>query len=387
VIEPSRDLHSDSVFGTSKRLDLLRTGAQILVIDDEETNLRLIRGMLRHAGYHYVATLNDARHLEHQIAAQPPDLVVLDLHMPHRHGFSVIEALQPWILAEHLPVLVVSGDGSSESRHRALSLGARDFLTKPFDLTEMTLRVRNQLETRLLYQDVRKQNRALLETINGRTQQLEHTRIEMIERLAIAAEYRDDETSRHTQRVGQMSARLAHALGLAAADAHLIERASPLHDVGKIGIPDALLRKTSGLTTEEMAVMQTHTVIGANILRGSDAPLLQLAEVIALSHHERWDGRGYPQAIAAEDIPLAGRIVAVADAFDALTNDRPYRKAQSIEDGVREIVLHRGTQFDPTVVDALADAVVSEMAMSGSTTTACAPARRTPQRPAAVLRS
>jgi putative two-component system response regulator len=353
---------STSLFGSSERIDLLRTAAHILVIDDEETNLRLIRGMLRHAGYRHVTTLDDARMLERHLAEAPPDLVIVDLHMPGRDGFEVIEVLQPWIISEHLPILVVSGDTSSAARHRALSLGARDFLTKPFDLTEMTLRVRNQLETRLLYQDVRKQNRALLEAIHGRTRELEHTRIEMIERLAIAAEYRDDETSRHTERVGTMSARLAEALGMPPGEVRLIRRASPLHDVGKIGIPDLLLRKSTSLTAEEMAVMQTHTIIGATILGGSEAPLLRLAEVIALSHHERCDGAGYPHRLSGEQIPLAGRIVAVADAFDALTNDRPYRKALSIDASMREIAAHRGRQFDHQVVEALERVVATEAA-------------------------
>jgi putative two-component system response regulator len=339
----------------------LRSAAHILVIDDEDANLRLLRGMLAHAGYRSVVTLKDARVLEAEVAAAPPDLVIVDLHMPHRDGFSVIEALHPWIVRDHLPVLVVSGDGSSDARRRALSLGARDYLTKPFDLIEMTLRVRNQLETRLLYQDVRKQNRALLETIHGRTQELEHARVEMLERLAIAAEYRDDDTSRHTARVADLSARVAAELGLPASDVHLIRRATPLHDVGKIGIPDALLRKTSSLTAEETAVMQTHTVIGASILSGSGAPLLRFAEVIALSHHERWDGLGYPHGVAGENIPLAGRIVAVADAFDALTHDRPYRKARPIVDSMREILLNSGTQFDPKVVGALQHALAEEI--------------------------
>ena len=345
--------NSPRLLGTTNRFDLLRSAAHILVIDDEEANLRLIRGMLAHAGYRNVTALKDARDFEAHIAHSEPDLVIVDLHMPHRDGFSVIAALQPRIANDHLPVLVITGDISSEARHRALALGARDFLTKPFDLTEMTLRVRNQLETRLLYQDLRKQNRALLEAIHGRTQELEHTRIEMIERLAIAAEYRDDDTSRHTARVGSMSARLATILGMTESEVRLMQRSAPLHDVGKIGIPDALLRKRSSLSGDEMALMQTHTTIGANILHGSEAPLLQLAEVIALSHHERWDGCGYPHRLGKEDIPIAGRIVAVADAFDALTNDRPYRRAQTREDALREIVRNRGTQFDPLVVDAL----------------------------------
>jgi putative nucleotidyltransferase with HDIG domain len=273
--------------------------------------------------------------------------------MPDRDGFAVIQALQQRIVEDHLPVLVVSGDISSEAKHRALALGARDFLTKPFDLTEMTLRVRNQLETRLLYQDVRKQNRALLEAIHGRTQELEHTRIEMLERLATAAEYRDDDTGQHTERVGSMSGRLAEVLGLPADDVSLIRRAAALHDVGKIGIPDALLLKPSRLTDEEMAVMRTHTVIGAHILGGSHAPLLQVAEVIALSHHEWWNGAGYPKQLSGNDIPIAGRVVAVADAFDALTHDRPYRGGQTVSQSMREIVRGGGVQFDPKIVDAL----------------------------------
>jgi putative two-component system response regulator len=354
------DPPSSTVLGGSERLDLLRSAAHILVIDDEDINLRLIAGMLRHAGYAQVTTLADARNLEQHLATTPPDLVICDLHMPLRDGFSVITALQPWIISEHLPVLVVSGDISSRARHHALSLGARDFLTKPFDLSEMTLRVRNQLETRLLYQDIRKQNRALLEAIHGRTRELEFTRIEMIERLAIAAEYRDDNTSRHTERVGSMSAQIAMALGLGTGDVNLIRCASPLHDLGKIGIPDALLRKPGSLTADERVLMQTHTIIGANILGGSEAPLLKLAEVIALSHHERWDGAGYPHRLAGEQIPLVGRIVAVADAFDALTNDRPYRKALPLDAAMREILRHRGTQFDAIVVDALDRVIASD---------------------------
>jgi putative two-component system response regulator len=343
----------ESPFGTSHRLDLLRAAARILVLDDDAITLRLITRMLHHAGYPSVTALSDAQQLEAQIALSPPDLVILDLHMPHRSGFEILERLRPLIRDEHLPVLVISGVIPAPVRRRVLALGARDFLTKPLDRTEMTLRVRNQLETRLLYQDVRKQNRALLEAIHGRTQELECTRLEILERLATAAEYRDDSTSEHTQRVGSMSARLAEALGISDDDTRLMRHAAALHDVGKIGIPDALLLKPAQLTEDETAVMRTHTVIGAHILGGSVAPVLQLAEVIALSHHERWDGTGYPRALKGEAIPLAGRIVAVADAFDALTNDRPYRKARSRKAGLQEIARHTGTQFDPAVAAAL----------------------------------
>lgn len=342
----------DALFGGSDRLALLRTAAHILVIDDEEMNLRLITSMLRASGYRCVTTLADPRQLEGRLDGAAPDLIVLDLHMPLRSGFDVLEALQPWIVAEHLPVIVVTGDPSIESRRHALSLGARDFLEKPFDLIELTLRVRNQLETRLLYQDVRKQNRALREAVHGRTQELEETRIEMLVRLAVAAEYRDDSTSRHTMRVGEMAARLTDAIELGDGNVALMKRAAALHDVGKVGIPDALLLKPTGLMPEETSLMRTHTTIGAHILGGSEAPLLQMAEVIALSHHERWDGLGYPQNLVGDAIPIAGRIVAVADSYDALTNDRPYRRALSSRDAIAEIEACRGTQFDPAVVDA-----------------------------------
>lgn len=342
----------DAMFGESDRIALLRTAAHILVVDDEELNLRLITSMLRASSYRCVTTLSEPRQIEARLEGAPPDLILLDLHMPTRSGFDVLEALQPWIVAEHLPVIVITGDASIESRRRALSLGARDFLEKPFDLIELTLRVRNQLETRLLYQDVRKQNRALREAVHGRTQELEETRIEMIVRLAVAAEYRDDNTSRHTMRVGEMSARLAEAMKLGDDQIALMKRAAALHDIGKVGIPDALLLKPTRLTVEEMALMRTHTTIGAHILGGSEAPLLQMAEVIALSHHERWDGMGYPQNLVGSAIPMAGRIVAVADTYDALTNDRPYRRALSVRDAIVEIQACRGTQFDPAVVDA-----------------------------------
>ncbi|MGE3276780.1 MAG: HD-GYP domain-containing protein [Vicinamibacterales bacterium] len=351
---------ADQLFGGSDRLNLLLTAAHILVMDDEESNVRLLSSMLRRAGFTRVSTLTDSRELESHFKQTEPDLVVLDLHMPHRDGYEVLRALAPWISLEHLPVLVITGDISLDARRQALTLGARDFVTKPFDAIEVSLRVRNLLETRLLYQDVRKQNRALLESIHGTTRELQDTRIEMLERLAVAAEYRDEGTSKHTERVGEMTARLAEALGIDREQQALLHRAAALHDVGKIGIPDGLLLKPGQLNAEEMEVMRSHTTIGAHILGGSHAPLLQLAEVIALTHHERWDGGGYPQGLAGDAIPLPGRLVTVADAFDALTNDRPYRRGVSVNEALGEIHRLRGQQFDSDVVDALL-AVVPRM--------------------------
>jgi putative two-component system response regulator len=339
----------------------LLSTARILVVDDDSEEVGLLKAMLRNAGFAYVSGLTDARQFEWRFHAAPPDLLILDLQMPDRDGFAILELLRPWIGADQLPVLVMTEDPSVEVRRQALALGARDFVNKPLHSNDVTLRVRNMLETRLLYLDLRKQNWDLIDAVFGRTRELEHSHIEMLERLAIAAEYRDDSTGQHTRRVGEIAARLAVLLGLPDAEVRLIRRAAPLHDVGKVGIPDALLLKPAGLTPDERRIMQSHTVIGAHILSGSDAPLLRMAESIALSHHERWDGDGYPSRIAGEAIPPAARIVAVADAFDALTNDRPYRPARSLTESLAEIRRHRGRQFDPRIIDVLDERVVSPM--------------------------
>jgi putative two-component system response regulator len=351
-LQPSIDVASE-YFGSAERLELLCQTAQILVIDDDPLNVGLLRNLLNRVGYTSVSGLTDPQEVEAFVAANPPDLVLLDLHMPKRDGFAVLEALKPLILSDRLPVIVVTGDDSNDARRHALTAGARDFVAKPFDITEVAIRVRNQLETRVLFHDLRKQNRTLRDSVRGRTQELETTRVEMLERLAIAAEYRDDMTLHHAERVGQLVGLMAEALGYPAPEVALMIRAAKLHDVGKIGIPDALLRKPGPLTPLETRVMQTHTTIGARILGGSDVPLLQLAETMAISHHERWDGTGYPRGLKGEDIPIVGRMLAVADTFDAITTDRPYRKGRSPEEALEEIAAERNRQFDGALVDAL----------------------------------
>jgi putative two-component system response regulator len=350
---PPADRGQTELFGEPDRLELLSLAAHIVVIDDEEPNVRMLTRMLARGGYQTVTALTDARELPRLLVATPPDLVIIDLHMPNVDGFAVLDMLAPLISQERLPVLVVTGDASSDARQRALKRGAKDFVTKPYDVTEVMLRVRNLLESRMLFQDLRKQNRTLLETATGRTRELESTRIEMIERLALAAEYRDEETSDHNHRVGQLSSRLAETIGWTAEDAGLLRRAAALHDIGKIGIPDALLRKPGALTEGEVRVMRTHTSIGSRILGGSQVPLLQLAETIAMSHHEKWDGSGYPRGLKGLDIPVAGRIVAVVDAFDAITNDRPYRPARPISVAIQVIREQYNRHYEGRLVDAL----------------------------------
>ena len=348
------------LFGEPDRLALLSQAAHIVIIDDEAANVTLLARLLERAGFQSITALTDASDLPALLVQSPVDLVITDLHMPGIDGFGVLDILSPYINLERLPVLVVTGDRSRDARTQALMRGAKDFVTKPFDPVEVLLRVRNLLESRMLFQDLQKQNRTLLESASGRTRELESTRIEIIERLALAAEYRDDDTGQHNQRVGDLSAKLAEAIGWTREDAGLLRRAAALHDIGKIGIPDALLRKPGHLTDSELRVMRTHAAIGARILGGSQIPLLQLAETVAISHHERWDGMGYPKALKGEAIPMAGRIVAVADAFDAITNSRPYRSARSPRVAMQLLRNDYDRHFEGRLVDAVERIVSSE---------------------------
>jgi putative two-component system response regulator len=283
-----------------------------------------------------------------------PDLILLDLLMPYLDGYQILELLSSEAAqAAFVPRLVLTADIRPEAKQKALTLGATDFLTKPFDHVELMLRTRNLLHVRLLSLEQEKQNQVLEERVRERTLQLEVSRLELVERLARVAEFRDDETHKHTQRVGRDSAAVAHMLGLPDETVEIIRRVSPLHDIGKIGIPDAILLKPMKLTDAEMEVMRQHTVIGARILEGGQSDLIRMAEELALCHHERWDGSGYPGGRRGVDIPLAARIVSVVDVFDALTHARPYKSAWPAEQAIAEVRRQRSRQFDPDVVDAL----------------------------------
>jgi putative two-component system response regulator len=271
--------------------------------------------------------------------------------MPHRDGLAVMDELNQIAEASYLPILMLTGDDTQEAKREALSRGAKDFLNKPFHSDEVLLRINTLLETRFLYLQIQSQNQILEAKVRDRTRELESAQIEIIERLARAAEFRDDNTGQHTERVGQMAALLARQVGLPDPQVSLIRRAAPLHDVGKIGIPDSILLKLGKLTPDEFELVKTHTSIGARILSGSRFTILRLAEEIAFNHHERWDGDGYA-GVAGSAIPLAGRIVAVADVFDALTQNRPYKAAWPVNDAIAEMERQRGKQFDPALVDA-----------------------------------
>jgi putative two-component system response regulator len=328
--------------------------ARILLVDDEPANVALLERLLGQSGYTNLVTTTDSSQVLELCARMPPDLVLLDLHMPTPDGFEVLEQLAPWISGRWLPVLVLTADATRETKQRALANGAKDFLVKPLDAVEVLLRIRNLLETRFLQLESRKQNLELEQRVHDQHADLGDARLEMLQRLARAADYRDDDTGQHTQRVGRTAGLIAQALELELEDVELIRHAATLHDVGKIGIPDAILLKRGRLDVQEFEQVKSHVTVGAMILSGSRSPLLRVAEQVALTHHEWWDGTGYVSGMRGEEIPLAGRIVAVADAFDALTSDRPYKAAVPVDQALDEITRSRGRQFDPSVVDAFA---------------------------------
>jgi putative two-component system response regulator len=333
--------------------------ASILVVDDEPANVHMLERVIRRVGYTNVRSTTDPYRVLPLFRDEAPDVILLDLHMPGLGGLEVMRQLRE-VAGPLAPlVLVLTGDSTPEAKSAALTGGAKDFLFKPFDLSEVALRVHNLVDLRVLHRQLRDQNRLLEQRVHERTSELEQARLEMIERLGMAAEYRDDETGQHTRRVGQFSAQLAAALGLPPAEIEVVARAAPLHDVGKIAVPDAILLKNGPLTPDEQRVMRSHTMVGGQLLAGSTSDLLKTARAVALTHHEHWDGGGYPNALFGEQIPLAGRIVAIADVYDALSHDRPYRPRFSPESVIEFLQQQRGKQFDPGVLDAFLTDVLS----------------------------
>jgi putative two-component system response regulator len=326
--------------------------ACILIVDDEPRNVRVLKRVLAVAGYRQVMAITDPREAIARFAEIEPDLLLLDLHMPKIDGLAVMERIRAGMpVAEYFPILMLTGDSSPEACQRALAMGASDFVAKPFDMHEVLIRIKNLLETRSLHRQVAEHNHQLERKVRERTAELDTAQLDTIARLALAAEFRDDETGRHTQRVGALSELLARAMGWSDSAANLLGLAAPLHDVGKIGIPDAILCKVGMLTVRERKIMEGHTTIGAKILSGGRSSFIQLAEKIALSHHERWDGHGYPDRTSGQAIPSAARIVAVADFFDATLHDRVYRKAWPIHQVLAAIAAMSGNAFDPAVAD------------------------------------
>jgi putative two-component system response regulator len=324
--------------------------ARILVVDDQPANVTLLERVLAAEGYRNVEALTDPREVARAYSARRHDLILLDLNMPYLDGFQVMAQLKALEPDSYVPILVLTAQADRQTRLKALEMGARDFLTKPFDRLEVVNRIRNMLEIRLMHNQIRDQNRILEERVRERTQELVDTRLEIIRRLGRAAEYRDNETGLHIIRMSKFSEILARAAGIGAGETEMLLNASPMHDIGKIGIPDRVLLKPGKFEPDEWEIMKTHTTIGAEMLAGNDSPLMQMASVIALTHHEKWDGSGYPRGLVGEEIPLVGRIVALSDVFDALTSVRPYKRAWSIEEARVYMAENAGKHFDPNLV-------------------------------------
>jgi putative two-component system response regulator len=301
--------------------------------------------MLLAEGYADVVGVTDSREVIDRINGTAPDLVLHDLHRPNLDGIEVLARFREATAGEYLPIVVLTADDSPAAKLRALDAGATDFLTKPFDHVEVVLRIKHLLDARALHVNLEAR-------VAERTRDLEDARLELLHRLALAAEYRDDETHEHTQRVGRHAAGLAKRLGLGDDEAELIGAAAPLHDLGKIGVSDTVLLKRGPLTRDEISHMRSHAEIGARILSESQSAVLRLGEVVARSHHERWDGAGYPDGLKGEGIPLEARIVAVVDVFDALTHARPYKPPWRVDEALAEIERQAGRAFDPRVAAA-----------------------------------
>lgn len=328
------------------------TGMNIVIVDDTEINVLVMEALVSKIEGCKAIPFSDPLQALEWCRDNDPDLLVVDYMMPSLDGIEFIRRLRTDPAKEHTPMLMVTADHQKEVRYRALESGATDFLTKPVDSIEFISRVRNMLTLRKSQVLLSQRNRSLAEEVQKATAEIVQRERETVLRLARAAEFRDPETGAHILRMAHYSRQIAAKLGLDADAQDLLLQAAPMHDVGKLGTPDQILLKPGRLTPEEFEIMKQHAGIGYEILKDSASPMLQMAAQIAWSHHEKWNGSGYPRALAGEDIPLVGRIVAVADVFDALTSERPYKPAWSVEEAVAHMKEQRGQHFDPACLDA-----------------------------------
>jgi putative two-component system response regulator len=348
--------------------------SKIMIVDDEPVNVVVTRKYLSLAGYENFVTTTDAREAQALVEKEVPDVVLLDLMMPHVSGLDILAALRADQRWTELPIVILTASTDARIKSQALELGATEFLTKPVDLSDLTARVQNVLMVKQQRDLIQIRAHEFEAELLRRTAALAHSRLEVIHCLARAAEFRDDVTGQHVFRVGRYSRLIAEELGWQGECLNIFEQAAQLHDIGKIGIPDSILLKPGKLTPQEFEIMQKHTEYGkqitqtlpdhelnalaghiksgARLLEAKDSPILALAAIISMSHHEKWNGSGYPQGLAGEAIPIEGRITAVADVFDALSSKRPYKAALPVEQCFQILEDGRGAHFDPRVLDA-----------------------------------
>ncbi|MBI3865942.1 MAG: response regulator [Planctomycetia bacterium] len=348
--------------------------ARILIVDDETLTSDVVQGYLEMEGYRNIRSTGHAIHALPLIGEFSPDLVLLDIHMPEMNGLEILKAIRADRSISTIPVVILTASSTNDTKLEALHCGATDLLSKPVHQGELLARIRNVLAVKEYQDRLCRHSEELEEAVLKRTADLEASRLELIHCLARAAEFRDDDTGRHIIRVGRYARIIGEQLGMSKAQLDVLEPAAQLHDVGKIGISDAILLKPGRLTPEEYECMQRHcgfgkkiidclpareaelvrrhAELGAKIMDVGRSPILQMAMRIALTHHERWDGTGYPLGLAGEDIPLEGRITAVADVFDALSSKRSYKPAFPLEKCFQILDEGRGSQFDRAMIDA-----------------------------------
>lgn len=349
--------------------------SQIMIIDDEIVNIEIVQAYLEEEGFVNFTTTTESVNAVNMMKAIKPAIVLLDIKMPKVSGLDILRSMRADNQLKYIPALVLTVSTDSETKMQALKLGASDFLAKPVDPSELLLRLENVLTVKAYQDHLADYSERLEQQVNIRTNELFRSRQEAIHCLARAAEYRDDDTGRHVLRVGRYSAIIAQQLGFPDPALEIIEQAAQLHDIGKIGIPDAVLRKPGTLNTDEYDLIKRHCAMGRRIIQpmalddvellrmhtslgseimaaASSSPVFKVAALIAETHHEKWDGSGYPLGMKGTDIPIEGRIVAVADVFDAVSSDRPYKRAFPLDQCLGIIEEGRGNHFDPQVVDA-----------------------------------
>lgn len=321
----------------------------ILIVDDNEANTDLLKWTLEEEGFDNLMTLNDSRDVKKTLKENEVDLLILDIRMPYLDGFEIMEMINRDFASMKFPIIVVTAEDTN--REKSLKLGATDFITKPFVNWEVILRINNALKNQYYFKNEETKAEELSKLVRERTAEIEETQKEVVRRLAKASEYRDNETGMHIIRMSNICRIIAEKMGCDKNYLELLLNASSLHDVGKIGIPDAILLKPGRLDPSEREIMETHVNIGFEVLSGHHSPLLIMAAEIALCHHEKWDGTGYPRKLKGENIPLSARISSLADVADALLSTRPYKEAWPVERVTEFILSEKGKHFDPEIVD------------------------------------
>jgi len=329
---------------------------QVLIVDDTEINLILFAALVKKLGDCESHSFSDSRAGLAWVQQYVPDLVIVDYMMPEMDGLEFIRLLREIPGREAIPVLMITANDQKQIRYRALDIGANDFLTKPVDKVEFLARAKNMLTLNDARKKLADQAAWLAEEVRKATHEVVERERETVIRLSRAAEFRDPETGAHILRMAHFSQIIARGMGLSESDQYLLLEAAPMHDIGKVGIADKILLKPGRLEPEEFEIMKRHATIGYELLQGSSSRVLQTGAEIARGHHEKFDGSGYPQGLKGEEIPIFSRIVAVADVFDALTSERPYKKAWDVEAAVDFLKAGSGSHFDPECVTAFLNA-------------------------------